>query len=312
MVDEFQDASHARARLARALVNKPGRYLFAVGDDWQSINRFAGADLSVMTDFERLFGESEVLRLERTFRFPQSIADVSSQFVLQNPSQLIKRVVSTTAEDPPTISVVTVDTDKAVKAAIHHRLKVLHTQIARGRTVHPVGHKTTVLVLGRYRHQVDYLPDCRDLSDLLNVKFMTIHASKGAEADYIVIPGMVSGKWGFPSTIPNDPVLRMAMPAAEDFRQAEERRLFYVAMTRARRGVLLFTVNKWESPFLMELIRDHSIPRTNAIGEGLDSTVCPTCGRGFMVSRTSKRGPFLGCGRYPRCKTTLPAAGPTA
>ncbi|TFC59571.1 DNA helicase UvrD [Cryobacterium sp. TMT2-15-1] len=305
MVDEFQDASHARARLARALVAQPGRHLFAVGDDWQSINRFAGADLSVMTDFQHLFGPSEVLRLERTFRFSQSIADVSSRFVLQNPSQLIKRVVSSTPEFPPTIGAVSVDTDKAVKAAIHHRLKALHTQIARGRIPQPVGVKVTVFVLGRYRHQSECLPDCRDLANLLDVKFMTIHASKGAEADYIVIPGMVSGKWGFPSTIPNDPVLRMAMPAAEDFKRAEERRLFYVAMTRARRGVLLVTVKNRESPFLMELIRDHGIVRTNAIGEALDSTVCPRCGRAFMVERPGKRGPFLGCRRYPRCKSTL-------
>ncbi|TFC69338.1 UvrD-helicase domain-containing protein [Cryobacterium sp. TMT2-4] len=305
MVDEFQDASHARARLTRGLVAQPGCHLFAVGDDWQSINRFAGADLSVMTDFEHLFGPSEVLRLERTFRFPQSIADVSSRFVLQNPTQLIKRVVSSTPEFPPTIGAVSVDTDKAVKAAIHHRLKALHTQIARGRIPQPVGVKVTVFVLGRYRHQSDCLPDCRDLADLLDVEFMTIHASKGAEADYIVIPGMVSGKWGFPSTIPNDPVLRMAMPAAEDFKRAEERRLFYVAMTRARRGVLLVTVKNRESPFLMELIRDHGIVRTNAIGEALDSTVCPRCGRAFMVERPGKRGPFLGCRRYPRCKSTL-------
>jgi DNA helicase-4 len=305
MVDEFQDASHARARLARALVDKPGRHLFAVGDDWQSINRFAGADLSVMTDFEHLFGPSEVLRLERTFRFPQSIADVSSEFVLQNPGQLVKRVVSSTAEFPPTISAVSVDTDTAVRAAIHHQLKLLHTQIARGRVPQAVGVKVTVFILGRYKHQSDYVPDCLDLSDLLDVRFMTIHASKGAEADYIVIPGMVWGKWGFPSTIPNDPVLRMAMPAAEDFKGAEERRLFYVAMTRARRGVLLFTVKNRESPFLMELIRDHGIVRTNAIGEVLESTVCPRCGRGFMVQRAGKRGPYLACGRFPRCKATL-------
>ncbi|KFF60646.1 hypothetical protein JF66_03105 [Cryobacterium sp. MLB-32] len=305
MVDEFQDASHARARLARALVAKPGRHLFAVGDDWQSINRFAGADLSVMTGFEKLFGPSEVMRLERTFRFPQSVADVSSDFVLQNPSQLVKRVVSSAAEFPPTIGAVSVDTDEAVKKAIHHRLKALHTQIARGRIPQAVGIKVTVFVLGRYRHQIDYLPDCGDLSDLLDVTFMTIHASKGAEADYIIIPGMVSGKWGFPSTIPNDPVLRMAMPAAEDFSRAEERRLFYVAMTRARRGVLLVTVKNRESPFLMELIRDHGIVRTNAIGEALESIVCPRCGRTFMVERRGKRGPFLGCRHYPRCKGIL-------
>ncbi|SDJ80663.1 DNA helicase-4 [Variovorax sp. OV700] len=83
MVDEFQDASRARARLTRALVSKPHRYLFAVGDDWQSINRFAGADLSVMTDFEQWFGKASTHRLERTFRCPQSICDVSSKFVLK-------------------------------------------------------------------------------------------------------------------------------------------------------------------------------------------------------------------------------------
>ncbi len=150
---------------------------------------------------------------------------------------------------------------------------------------------------------------CKTLADLLDISFMTIHASKGGEADYIVIPGMVSGKWGFPSTIPNDPVLRLAMPAAEKFPKAEERRLFYVALTRARRGVLLVTINNRESRFVMELIRDQAMLRTNAIGEVLHSIVCPRCGLGFMVERTSKRGAFLGCRRYARCKTTLALDG---
>lgn len=304
MVDEFQDASHARARLARALVAQPGRHLFAVGDDWQSINRFAGADLSVMTGFEQWFGRSTVLKLERTFRFPQSIADVSSRFVLQNPSQLAKTVVSSTTEFPPTIGIVSVDREPAVTAAILHRLKALRALVLSGAI--PAGRdgKLTVMLLGRYRHHGSYLPNCREVADVLDVKFMTIHASKGAEADYIVMPGMVSGTWGFPSTIPNDPVLRLAMPGAEDFPRAEERRLFYVAMTRARRGVLLVTVDGRESSFLMELIRDFGLARTNAIGEALDSTVCPKCGRGFLVKRVGKRGPFLGCRRFPRCKGT--------
>lgn len=308
MVDEFQDASNARARLAKALVDQPGRHLFAVGDDWQSINRFAGADISVMTGFSDMFGPSEVLRLERTFRFPQSIADVSSRFVLQNSSQLAKTVVSSTAEFPPTIGVVSVDAESAVKAAIHHRLKVLHDSVATGAIPSPGGRKLTVYVLGRYQHQRDYVPDTRDLAGHMDVKFMTMHSSKGAEADYVVIPGMVRGKWGFPSTIPNDPVLRLAMPAAEDFPRAEERRLFYVAMTRAKRGVLLVTIANRESPFVMELFRDHGIVRANAIGEVLDSVVCPECGRALMVDRRSKGGPFLGCPRYPRCKGTVPLA----
>ena len=77
MVDEFQDASRARARLVRSLVKTPGRFLMAVGDDWQSINRFAGADLSVMTDFEALFGRGHQLALTTTFRCPQTICDVA-------------------------------------------------------------------------------------------------------------------------------------------------------------------------------------------------------------------------------------------
>ncbi|MDJ0349542.1 UvrD-helicase domain-containing protein [Cryobacterium sp. PH29-G1] len=309
MVDEFQDASFARARLARALVAGHARHLFAVGDDWQSINRFAGADLSVMTGFESWFGPSEIMRLERTFRFPQSLADASSAFVLQNPAQISKSVVSSTAEFPPTVGVVTVDSDDAVAAGIRHRLTTLHGWVASGTIPRAPGRKLSVLVLGRYQHQSSYLSDCTDLSDLLDISFRTIHASKGAEADYIVIAGMVSGKWGFPSTIPNDPVLRLAMPEAEVFPKAEERRLFYVALTRARRGVLLVTVDKRESRFVMELIRDQNVVRTNAIGEVLASIVCPRCGRGFMVERTGKRGPFLGCRRYPRCKATLELDG---
>jgi DNA helicase-4 len=309
MVDEFQDASFARARFIRALVAGPAQYLFAVGDDWQSINRFAGADLSVMTGFESWFGPSEIMRLERTFRFPQSLADVSSAFVLQNPTQISKSVVSSTAEFPPTVGVVTVDSDDAVAAAIRHRLTSLHRWVANGTIPKVSGRKLSVRVLGRYQHQSSYLTGCEHLSDLLDISFMTIHASKGGEADYIVVAGMVSGKWGFPSTIPNDPVLRLAMPAAEVFPRAEERRLFYVALTRARRGVLLVTVDKHESRFVMELIRDQKVVRTNAIGEVLASVVCPRCDRGFMVERTGKRGPFLGCRRYPRCKSTLDLDG---
>ncbi|WP_354498064.1 UvrD-helicase domain-containing protein [Mycetocola sp. 2940] len=305
MVDEFQDASYARARLSRALVALPERHLFAVGDDWQSINRFAGADVSVMTDFERWFGPAEVLRLERTFRFPQSIADVSSQFVLKNPTQIAKSVTSSTAEYPPTIEVVSVVREDAVAEAIRYRLKELHRRIQNGDVPALDGRKVTAFVLGRYNYQAKYLSHAKEVSDLLDVRFMTAHGSKGAEADFIVIPGMTSGKWGFPSTIPDDPVLRLAMPEAEEFARAEERRLFYVALTRARRGVMLVTVDKKESPFLVELVRDSDLLRTNVIGEELDSVVCPCCARAFMVKRSSKGGPFWGCQLYPRCRGTL-------
>ena len=97
MVDEFQDVSQARARLVSSLLREPGKCLFAVGDDWQSINRFAGSDLAVMTDFEAKFGSTITLKLENTYRCPQSLCDISSQFVQKIPKQIRKSVRSSQA-----------------------------------------------------------------------------------------------------------------------------------------------------------------------------------------------------------------------
>jgi DNA helicase-4 len=312
MVDEFQDASLARARMAKALVNQPGRHLFAVGDDWQSINRFAGADLSAMTKFEDHYGPSQILKLQWTFRFPQSIANVSSSFVLQNPNQLSKAVRSATREFPESVRIMTLDgpnrerSENAVRAAIRHSLKTLRDELLSGAVPRPTGRKVSVYVLGRYQHQKQLVPDWRDLREHLEVRFMTVHSSKGAEADYVVIPDLISGSWGFPSTIQDDPALRLAMPDPEGFPYAEERRLFYVALTRARRQALLLTITGRESRFLLELIRDNGLVRTNAIGEPLETVICPGCGRGIMTHRTGKRGDFLGCSRFPWCKTKSP------
>jgi DNA helicase-4 len=307
MVDEMQDASYARARLARALVAQPGRHLFAVGDDWQSINRFAGADLTVMTEFERWFGEGETLRLERTFRSPQSLCDVSSAFIQQNPTQLPKQVVSSTREYTPTIRAVSVARDTEYASVISAELNQLNQDIRSGALPSPAAGKVTVAILGRYNHHQTQLPVPLNQWDRLDVRFMTIHGSKGAEADYVIIPGLTTGSFGFPSRIIDDPVLRLAMPQGDPFPLAEERRLFYVAMTRARRAVLLLTIQKRESPFLLELIRDHGIPLSTANGETIDATVCPKCNRGFMVERSGPRGRFLSCNRFPRCKSTMNA-----
>ncbi len=137
-----------------------------------------------------------------------------------------------------------------------------------------------------------------------------MHASKGLEADYIVVPGMVTGTYGFPSTIADDPVLDVAMPAPESFAHAEERRLFYVALTRARRQVTLISPPQRMSPFVVELIADGLVTVTDA--EGVLVEVC-SCGRGTMVRRKGKFGAFLGCSTFPACTNTrnLPADNPS-
>jgi DNA helicase-4 len=302
MVDELQDASPARARLVRALVNAPGRYLFGVGDDWQSINRFAGADLSVMTDFHKWFGAGETLRLERTFRAPQSICDVSSRFVQKNPTQLQKRVTSGTPEFPPSISAFAARSDDELAAAVVKHLARLDEDVRTGSVEAGRGGKVSVFVLGRYNQDLKYLRPRR--WSHLTIAFHTIHGSKGLEADYIVMPRVVKGSYGFPSKRMDDPVLLLAMPAREEFPFAEERRLFYVALTRARRAVALFTIEDRVSPFLVELAQEHGIQLERLSGVAHPVIPCSACKRGTMVLRRSKFGAFHGCSEYPNCRNT--------
>jgi DNA helicase IV len=300
MVDEFQDASRARARLVRALVKTPGRFLMAVGDDWQSINRFAGADLSVMTDFQAWFGRGHQLALTTTFRCTQTICDVARTFVSKNPSQFSKPMRSAHRDPGPPVTVILTD-DPA--CALGSYLHDVSTAIADGSI--PSGHDGTVSVdvLGRYRSERHILP--RDLPPNLHVRFRTVHGSKGLEADYIVIPGMTTGTYGFPSTIADDPVLDLAMPAPQTYPHAEERRLFYVALTRARRAVLLITDPRRMSPFVIELLKDPHVTVTGNNDAPVE--ICPRCGQGTLVERNGPFGPFLGCSTFPACNYTCAA-----
>ncbi len=297
MVDEFQDASRARARLVRGLVRNPGRHLLAVGDDWQSINRFAGADISVMTQFEEWFGRGQQVALTTTFRCPQTICDVASTFVSRNPSQFKKAMRSSHTEPGPAVAI----TRAAHPAhAVASYLNTLSAAVADGSVPAGPGGTVSVEVLGRYRFQRDVMP--RHIPKNLRVTFRTIHGSKGLEADYIVIAGVSTGTYGFPSTIADDPVLDLAMPAPEAFPHAEERRLLYVALTRARRQVTLLTDPARMSPFVVELLKQAHVTIDGA--EPATVKLCPLCGKGTLVQRTGKWGPFLGCSTFPACTHT--------
>jgi DNA helicase-4 len=306
MVDEFQDASRARARLTRALVKKSGRFLFAVGDDWQSINRFAGADMSVMTKFEEWFGKGVTLKLERTFRCPQSICDLSSRFVLKNHAQIKKVVKSTQPEFAPALVCYQVGDDSKIQGSLEKWMANLVAKIEAG-TVTPSGKKKiSVFVLGRYNRDSKFMPDNwhAKFGRHLDVKFSSIHGSKGLEADYVILPRMAGSRSPFPSLQTDDPVLLLAMPSGDDFALSEERRLFYVALTRARRSLVLFTIDGNVSPFMAELVIDAKLELERMDGKTTKTKVCPTCKEGTLVGRPAKAPRFLGCSRYPKCKHT--------
>jgi DNA helicase-4 len=161
--------------------------------------------------------------------------------------------------------------------------------------------RTTVDVLGRYRHDKELMP--KEIPSNLDVKFRTVHSAKGLEADYIIAVNAKAGVYGFPSTIADDAVLDLAMSERDTFEHAEERRLFYVALTRARRQVVILSPPGLESPFVIELNDSDDVERVGADGDtSADLKICTACGQGTLVPRQGPYGEFLGCSRFPACR----------
>ena len=303
LVDEFQDISDARARLVIYLRDSlPDASLFCVGDDWQAIYRFTGSDLQFTTDFSSRFGPTKVTPLDLTFRFNNSISDVASRFVLQNPKQVRKQLNALTHVSKPTVSLLRADNRNSSEE--QSRLQRVLQKIAE--SAKP---GSTVYLLGRFGFN---LPDYGELKRLsrqfnqLKLECFTIHASKGKEADYVVILGLENGKHGFPSQKVTHPLLEALLPAKEQFAYAEERRLFYVALTRARHRVYLITDMAIASEFVVELVNDNYPIELNEFETSLSQQLfhlikCIKCKTGSMVPRTGQFGGFFGCNKYPLC-----------
>lgn len=175
------------------------------------------------------------------------------------------------------------------------------------------GQKTTVTVLARYNFLLDEesLPKAkfRAAFPKLDITWMTVHGAKGKEADYVVTLGLVKGKNGFPSEKVTDAFLEFLLPEQEAFRFAEERRLFYVAITRARHRVYLVYNPLLASTFIKELINNSYSVCTTEFDEALvhadvADMACPRCKTGDLVPRKGENSIFIGCNNYPYCRYT--------
>ncbi|QLF20656.1 UvrD-helicase domain-containing protein [Pseudomonas aeruginosa] len=306
LADEFQDSSRARVRLLKALAKNPtlNTHLCVVGDDWQGINRFAGSDISVMTEFEKTFEHATRLTLNTTFRCPQDICVVSSRFIQENPVQIRKEVKTTNPLTKTPLLAYSFERRESIAPYVESQLAQMHRAAEAGKLVPAEGAHVTVMLLGRYR---DDMPSAlgqwqKQFRDRLKIVFKTVHGAKGAEAEYVFVLNMLQGTRGFPSQIQDDPALQMAMPAPDSYPFAEERRLFYVAMTRARKQVRFYTTLAQPSQFLVELVKNQHLKIETVEGVQLDP--CPQCEQGVLILRSGKRGSFKGCSRFPACDFT--------
>ncbi|RYY23972.1 MAG: helicase IV [Sphingomonadales bacterium] len=304
LADEFQDSSRARIRLLKALAaqSNPPAHLCVVGDDWQGINRFAGSDITVMTEFEKTFAHATRLTLNTTFRCPQDLCDVSSQFIQANPAQIKKKVKTTNPLSKTPMLAYGFSDQASIVGYVEKQLAHMHHVAVNGKLVPAKGTHITVMLLGRYRNDKPAALAAwqQRFGDRLAIEFRTAHGSKGLEAEYIFILNVVEGTRGFPSQIQDDPALQLAMPAPDPFPVAEERRLFYVAMTRARRQVRIYTTLGQPSRFLVELAKKEQLKIEPIDGEPLEP--CPECGRGILQLRSGSYGEFNGCSRFPACE----------
>lgn len=305
LVDEFQDISEARARLVRYLRDAvKDCSLFCVGDDWQAIYRFTGSDLSFTTAFREKFGATKVTALDLTFRFNSGISDVATGFVLQNPVQIQKQLNTQEKVKHPTVSLLRADNRPQQSPEEPGRLEKVISRIA---DIAEPG--SSVYLLGRYGFN---LPDRKELQWLsarypsITLACHTVHASKGKEADYVIVLGLETGKFGFPSGKTTHPLLEALLPPLEDYPHAEERRLLYVAMTRARCRVYLIADMAVASGFVVELLKgDYEIDlnefSTSLSQQLLHLLKCMKCKTGTMVPRQGPFGRFFGCNKFPLC-----------
>ena len=293
LVDEFQDISVGRAKLLKALLEqRPNNQLFAVGDDWQAIFRFAGSDISLMRDFTANFGVTARTDLEETFRCVDRVSDVASKFVLRNRAQLAKTVRAVSKASGPSIFI-------GRPAAYGHG--ILRETLSRI-VEHARGANVGVLLLGRYNNcKPKELRELQEAFPSLKLRFKSAHASKGLEDDYVVVLELKAERMGFPTGMVDDPLFDLVLAAPEFLPNAEERRLFYVALTHARRAVFLLADRSSPSPFVVELESGgYDVEIYGGNGQADDR--CPNCKEGKLVIRRGSNGFFIGCSFYPLCE----------
>lgn len=236
LVDEFQDISPQRAALLAALRKQNTQTtLFAVGDDWQAIYRFSGAQLSLTTAFNHYFGEGDCCALDTTYRFNGRIGEIANGFIQQNPHQLAKPLNSLLAGDKKAVTLLPDDKLDALLDKLSGYAKP----------------EQRILILARYHHlKPQALEKAATRWPKLSIDFMTIHASKGQQADYVIIVGLQEGQDAFPAPARESIMEAALLPQPEDYPDAEERRLLYVALTRARHRVWLLYSKEQPSVFV--------------------------------------------------------------
>lgn len=252
LVDEYQDTSLIKFELLKKILEISNSKLIAVGDDWQSIYRFTGCELKIFLDFKKNLPYSNIISINNTYRNSQELINIASSFIMKNPYQLSKNIKSSKKLDNP-INVILYE--KFNNALIYTIDKIIEKFKDK-----------EILILGRNNNDIKLINNKIFKIDGDNIiykdtkiKYMTVHKSKGLESDNVIIINLENKIDGFPSKIINHEILSLVSKDKEDFIFDEERRLFYVALTRTKNFVYLLAPIRQPSLFVLELIKNKNV-----------------------------------------------------
>lgn len=232
IIDEYQDTSTTKFNFIKKLIKLSNASFFAVGDDFQSIYRFTGANLKVITDFKIYFPFSKIFKLKNTYRSPDELVKIAGKFIMKNNNQIKKKLCSTNK------------LKKSIQIIYYDDLNTKIKEIIKKDKI------DNLFILSRNNKDLDKV-------DKLGISYrkLTIHKSKGLQSDYVFIIGLNNNRNGFPNKIKDHEILKYVNNYKEYFPYEEERRLFYVALTRCKKKVYLFVSKENESIFIKEIKR---------------------------------------------------------
>ena len=284
IVDEYQDTSFTRYNLLRNICDNIGAKIMVVGDDWQSIYSFSGCDVNIFTKFDNFFDVCETRYIEKTYRNSQQLIDASSNFVMKNPDQTRKELKSSKSLKYP-IKLVNFDNDFDEILKFELIIKnIINQSTFKNKKILILGrnNKDIFNLLKNFNVENEYgkrkfeiLGDEDKLrrnkfvkivyreSPDVNIEYRTVHQSKGLECDNVILINLKNWKAGFPNKMVDDPVLNFVKRNGDSFSYAEERRLFYVALTRTKNNVYLLAPYFKSSVFVQELKTDANVELLN-------------------------------------------------
>ena len=245
LVDEYQDISLIRLNFLKSLIKSNNSVLTAVGDDFQAIYGYSGSSIKYFYNFKNYFQNAKTFYIKTSYRCPKYIINKAGKFIMKNKMQIKKNLKTTNNSNSKINKIYTNNIKKDL-------LKLVNLYVNKNKSV---------LILGRNNFDINFIVDknvkivdsyIEINSFKTNIRYLTIHKSKGLEADIVIIINLTNTKTGIPSKDSNILIDKIT-ENNEKYKYAEERRLFYVALTRTKDKLYLLIDKNNPSIFIKEI-----------------------------------------------------------